>query len=214
MISLLCISSLIILPAIGWFLLNYVSVARFSRVVIWGTLVFIVHNLLFITGYSLRGDNIDYVIFSLEYPFFLLIAISLIKVRRNVYTKILKGLGLAVMVLGIIWGGINSVLFIAVDMDYVSDKNISFTASNGKLYELRRYSFGFVTLENTRYTFDTYRTFEYLPIEHLTDRTVLWDNKVGFNISDDLQFDIRSKKGTDTLVIKSKGADVWKKKVN
>lgn len=112
-----------------------------------------------------------------------------------------------------LWGLSNVITIFPTDMDYVSDKKMFFIA-NSKQYEVRRYSFGFVTLENTRYTFETYRAFEYLPIEHLIDRTVLWDNKVDFNISDNLQFNIRSKNGTDTLIMLSKGAEVFEKKIN
>lgn len=212
MIDLLTLFSLIILPLVGLMLFRNATIANYLRVIIWLILFFITHNILFFCGYSLRGDDIDYVIFSLEYPVVLLTIILAVKIRTNIYTKILKKAGLIIMVLGMFWGIVSAISIISSDMEYVSDQQYHFTANN-KTYEVRRYSFGFATLINTRYTFETYQTFKYLSIEHLLDRTVLFDDKVKFNINDDLKFDVRSKKGMDTLVFKSREVDVFKKKL-
>lgn len=68
-------------------------------------------------------------------------------------------------------------------MEYEADRIFHFE-SNNKNYETRRYSFGGATLSDTRYTFETYREFKYLPIEHKVDKTSFLDTKTYLDISE------------------------------
>ncbi len=213
MIDLLYLLSLIILPIAGLILLSITEISNYYRVMIWMVLFFIIHNILFFFGYSLRGDNVDYIIITLEYPFVLLLFVSLADIWKNIYTKILRNLTITIIILGILVEMVNFINMFPTDMDYVCDKETHFI-SNTQSYEVRRYTFGFATLINTRCTFETYRTFKYLPFERLLDRTVFWDNRELFNISGDLQFNIRSNASADTLVIKAKNTVVLKKRID
>src|SRR3989442_1439956 len=113
--------------------------------------IFLIHNIFFLFGLSLKNDYPDYFIFSAEYFFFCFIIFSLYK-TRNIYIKILRILATVFIAFGFIIGCFGIFLFLFVTQDYETDMTFHFT-SNDKTYETRRYSFGGATLDNTKYTF-------------------------------------------------------------
>jgi len=137
--------------------------------------VFLIHNIFFLFGFSLRGDYIDYLIFSAEYFFFCFIFFSLYK-TRNIYIKVLRVLATVIIAFGVILGCLGIFLFLFITQDYETDMALHFK-SNDKTYETRRYSFGGATLDNTKYTFETYRVYEYLPFEYKVDKTIFFDTQ-------------------------------------
>lgn len=209
MIELLYLTSLIILPIAGLVISNHISTERYYKNVKWVILFFVLHNVLFLFDYSLKGDNADYIVFAVEYPFVLLAVILYADVVKNIFTRVLKIAGLIAMIIGILWGAINLILFIGVEMELVSDKKFNYT-SNNKSYETRRYNFSFATLMNARFTFETYRTYDYLLFEKLIDKSVFFDNKTDLNIWGDLNFQIKESAKQDSLIISSGGVSVRK----
>jgi hypothetical protein len=203
----------VVLPLGGVILSNKVSLTPGVKYVKYIIVFIFLHNILYTLGYSVKGDYFDYLIFTIELPFITLCLILWRDFKSNIYSIIANVVGYLLAFAGIIIGVFGALLFMVICKEYVCDTKYNFNSNNNN-YETRRYSFGFATMESTKYTFYTYRTFKYLPFEHLIDRTELFDNKVDFNIAGDLQFDMRAKDGTDTLIIKSQGIEAFKKKVN
>jgi len=160
--------------------------------------LFVIHNLLFWVGISLKGDYIDYFIFSIEYFVFCLIAF-LLKGQTNLWTRLFRIVSLIGVSLLFVVGLVGILLFIIISMDYETDKIFRFT-SKDKTYETRRYAFGFATTTDTRYTFETYRTFGILPIEYKIDKTDFFDTKTNLRISEpQLKIEILSKNNKEQI---------------
>lgn len=160
-------------PILGFFLsknLEFESIKKHLFIVFLG---FLIHNILFLFSYSLKGDYPDYLIFSLEYFFFCL-TISLFYKLPNIYAKILRVIGTVMIGIGILQGLLGILLFIVISTDYESDKIYKFNFKNSD-YQTRRYSLDFATLINTKYTFETYKYYNYLPFEKRIDKTSLFD---------------------------------------
>jgi len=169
-------------PIIGIILLNLIKLDNFSKLLVPTILFFLIHNILFAFGYSLKGDYVDYIIFSLEY---LVLCLTVILLKTtNIYFKIFRVIGTIAISLGFVIGFIGIIMFIVISQDFETDKIFHFE-NNSKSYETRRYSFGFATLENTRYTFKTYRNYKYFPIEKEIDTTDFFDNKTDLQIDED-----------------------------
>jgi hypothetical protein len=155
--------------------------------------IFLIYDALYYFGISLRGDYIDYVIFSLQY---LLLCYVVFGTNANtIYAKTAKGFGLAIIGLGTFVGAIGIFLFVVISQDYEAHR--IFKTYDGR-YEIRSYSFDFVTLVDTRYTFDTYRSYRYLPFEIRIDRTNFFGTKTDLHFSD-TRFDILTQAGEDEL---------------
>ncbi|MCX6352868.1 MAG: hypothetical protein NTX03_13570 [Bacteroidetes bacterium] len=107
-------------------------------------------------------------------------------------------------------GVIGSILFLVISQDYESDKKFNFT-DEGKSYETRRYSFGFATLDDTRYTFETYRTFKYLPFEILIDKTNFFDTKTKLNIGGEIKIEVKENGNIETITFKSPNGNTFSK---
>lgn len=137
---------------------------------------FLLHNFLYYLGISIIGDYIDYIIFALEY-FFAFFMLGLMNTKKNIFLRGIGKFGTLLMVLSIIIGFFGIILFIAIAQDYESDKIYRY-GNGGKTYQTRRYSFGFATLDYMRYSYETYRTFAYAPIEYNIDTTSFLDGKV------------------------------------
>lgn len=145
--------------------------------------LFLVHNLLFSIGYSIKGDLPDYLVFSFEYLYFCICISMLSKMKIN-KTFLLKVLGTIIIGFGFVQGLIGILLFIVIAQDYEADKIYKFK-HNETLYQTRRYSFGFVTQMDTKYSFETYKNFKFLPIEKEIDNTILFDSKCKVKFEDD-----------------------------
>lgn len=192
---------------------KFISYDRDSKLIKPIALFFLTHNILFAFGLSLKGDYIDYFIFSLEYLAFCLGIVFLFKMA-NVYAKILRVFGTIAISLGFIVGLIGIFMFIIISRDYETDKIFHFE-KNSKTYETRRYSFGFATSANVRYTFKTYRTFKYLPIENQIDVTDFFDNKTDLDIDkDDLKISVVNINNKEQIVFKSANGHIFYKSIN
>ena len=175
-------------------------------------LFFVLHNFLFLFGLSIKGDYFDYVIFSLE---FLLICVTITSINEKLYSskKFLKAIGVFLMCLSELVGLVGIFAFLFILMDLESDKTFKYF-SKGKEFQTRRYSFGFATLENTRYTFETYRNYSYLPLEYQIDKTDFFDNKTELNIGEDnLKFEIELNGPIKYITFISTNGKVLKKEI-
>ncbi len=166
----------------GLIISKYVNIKKNKKTIIWLASVFVIHNILFIQGLSFKGDYPDYFVFSIEYLFLSVIIIRLYKLKDN-YSKIFRSIGSILLVIGFLQGLIGILLFIVISQDYETDKIYNFN-NNKKSYQTRRYSFGFVTSESIRYSFKTYRRFEYLPFELKINKIDFFDTKCDLNFND------------------------------
>ncbi len=175
-------------PIIALVLAKYTDLAKYKKSILIFSILFLLHNLLFLLNYSLSGDYVDYFILSFEYLdiCFLIFVFSDIP---NILIKILRIIGITGICIGIIQGFIGILLFIVVSQDYEADKLYRFNFDTNT-FETRRYSFGFATLDDTKYTFETYKKFNYIPIEKKVDKTVLFGLKTKLDL-DDNNFDIK-----------------------
>lgn len=99
-------------------------------------------------------------------------------------------------------------------MDYQADRIFHFESSNEN-YEIRRYSFGFATSSDTKYTFETYRKFQYLPIEHKIDRSIFFDDKTDLDISEpQLKIGVVENEKVKQIVFRSSNGKMFVKSIN
>ena len=86
------------------------------------------------------------------------------------------------MGIGFINGLFGILLFIVISQDYEPDKIYNFDY-NKYSYQTRRYSFSFATIDDTKYTFKTYKKCRYLPFENQINKIILYgfNNKINFN---------------------------------
>jgi hypothetical protein len=170
-------------PILGLVISRYLDIEKSKKYLKWTLLFFAIHNILYLLGISINGDYPDYFIFSLEY-LFLSLNVSLLYKATSIYLKTFRIIGKVILVIGFLQGLIGIVMFIVVSQDYETDKIYTFKSSNHD-YQTRRYSFGFTTLADTRYTFETYRKYNYLPLERLINKTDLFELNSDLNFRDD-----------------------------
>jgi len=200
-------------PFLGIILSGYLKFNWSSKFIKLIIIFFVVHNLLFLFGYSLKGDYIDYTIFSIEYLFLCFLTFGEYKSRSN-YFKIFKVVGIVSISLGIIIGTVGIFMFPAISQDYETDKTFHFI-SNDKIYETRRFSFGTVGSIDTRYTFETYRDFNYLPIENKVDKTDFFETKTDLDISEQgLKISILDSGIAEQIIFKSSNGKFFLKSIN
>jgi hypothetical protein len=170
-------------PIVGLILSRFITLDKISNLIKPTILLFLIYNVFFAIGYSLKGDYADYIIFSIEYLAFCFATCLSFKIK-NTYVKAFRVVGTIVISFGFIIGLIGIFMFIPISQDFESDKIFHFI-SNDKTYETRRYSFGFATLSDTRYTFKTFRVYKYLPFEKKIDKTNFFDTKTDLLIYED-----------------------------
>ncbi|MCR5862402.1 hypothetical protein LRS05_09685 [Flavobacterium sp. J372] len=146
------------------------------------TVFIVVYISLFYFGISIYGDYADYIIFSLAYLYVCMSVVILVK-KANVVLKVLGIIGAITMSINFLVGLIGIIMFIVISQDYEADKVYKFN-NNNKHYSCRRYTFGFATLDDTRYTFETYRQFKYLPLEIKIDKTDFFANESDLDFTD------------------------------
>ena len=95
--------------------------------------------------------------------------------------KVVRIIGNTVLVIGFLQALIGILLFTVISQDYEADLIYSFNTSEQE-YQVRRYSFGFATLDETKYTFETYKLYQYFPFEKQIDKRVF------FELDGDLKF--------------------------
>jgi hypothetical protein len=191
----------LVYPLIGLLLAKSITFDHFFKLIKPIFLLFLTHNILFAFGYSLKGDYFDYFMFSFEYlPFCL--TIFLLFRSANIYAKIIRLLGTIAISLSYIYGIIGILMFIVISQDFEAKKIFHFESDN-KTYETRRYSFGFATLASTRYTFETYRTYKYFPLEKRVDTTNFFDDKTDLQLNDELKISIVTIGNKEKILFKS-----------
>ena len=172
--------------------------------------IFLIHNIFFSFGFSLRGDYPDYIIFSAEYFFFCFIIFSLYK-TRSIYIKILNVLTTVFIAFGFIIGCFGIFLFLFITQDYQTDMTFNFKTKD-KNYETRRYSFGGATLDNTKYTFETYRVYKYFPFENKVDKTIFFDTESKVAIDEaGLKITIKTIDNKERIIFKDREGNEFSK---
>jgi len=200
-------------PIVAIFLSAYLKIKLASSAFRLIVVFFLLHNLLFFFGYSLRGDYIDYTIFSLEYFAFCVMMFALFKTPGN-SVGCFRAFGLIVVSLGILIGLLGIAFFIFLAMDFDAAKIFHFQ-NNNKTYETRLYTFEGATLSNTKYTFETYRRFQFLPIEHKVDKTIFYDDKTELDISDPkLKISVLDTLGGRKIIFKSTNSKTFEKMIH
>lgn len=117
--------------------------------------------------------------------------------------RIVGIIGTVVMMLCFIIGVIGILMFIVISQDYDADRKFTFEF-NRESYETRRYSFGFATLDDTRYSFETYRTYSFILLERKIDTTWFFDTKTNLLIGEPgLLININKKNGRKYIIFKS-----------
>ena len=200
-------------PIVGLILSKLIPFEKVSKLIKPTILFILIHNILFAFGYSLKGDYVDYFIFSLEYLAFCFKIVLLFK-TTNIYAKIFRVIGTITISLGFIIGLIGIIMFIPISKDYQADKIFHFVSSD-KTYETRRYSFGFATLADTRYTFKTYRTYKYFSLEKKIDATDFFDNKTDLQIGENnLKISVVNTNTKEQILFKSTNGHTFSKLLN
>lgn len=185
-------------PIIGYFISKHVKKIFLNRYLKLFFSFFIIHNLLFYFGLSLKGDYIDYSIFSLEYLFFSVITFTFYN-KTTTFSRIITSIGIISMIIGSFIGILGIVMFIVISMDYETEKVINFSSNNNN-YSTRKYTFGFATTSDTRHTFETYRIFDFVTFEYKIDETDLYGSQSKVNCSDEnLKIQIQKKNEIDYL---------------
>jgi len=81
-----------------------------------------------------------------------------------------------------------------------------------KTYETRRYSFGGATLDNTKYTFETYRVYKYFPFENKVDKTIFFDTESKVAIDEaDLKIAIKTIDNKERIIFKDREGNEFSK---
>lgn len=196
-------------PIAGYFLPRG-AIVRHKRLLFGVFLFFAAYDLFRVAGFSFAGDYADYIVLSLEYMLFCMMVWWLLKSGKT-GMKVAGIIGALVIVPVFLAGLIGIVFFIPLTQDMVTDRVYNYKGGDGHNYETRRFSFGFATLDNTRYTFDTYRKFSFLPIEKHIDTSTFFDNKTNLDFYD-RAFDIglTSKGRTKKIIFSSSKTKVSK----
>lgn len=172
----------LVFPVLGLVISRYIDLKKRKIFLRWTLVLFAIHNILFYFGLSIKGDYPDYIVFSLEYLFLSLTIFLLYKLTSG-FSIIVRIIGTVLLFVGFVQGLIGVLMFIVISQDFETDKIYNFN-SNNKDYQTRRYSFGFATLIDTKYTFETYREYDYLPFEKLINKTDLFELKSDLDFND------------------------------
>jgi len=199
-------------PILGFNLSKHIDYSRSKKCLILFFILFAIHNILFVLGYSLRGDYPDYVIFSLEYFYFSII-ICLFYKSTHVIVKLISLLGAAVLIVGFLQGVVGILMFIVVSQDFETDKTYCFNYQ-GNDYQTRRYAFGFATLDDIRYSFETYRRYDFV-FEKLVDKTDLSQLKSGLDLKENnFKIGLKSNQEKTLLEFSSINGKIYRKQID
>lgn len=148
---------------------------------------FLLYDLAFYCGYSIKGDYPDYVIFSLQYLWFCTLIFSI--KWEVLWHKMLKMAGLLLVGLGYVVGFLGAIIiFILASFDMESNRQFHIT-KDGMNYDIRIFSNGgWVGSMYTYYTFDAYKKLGPLEYRLISIRISNGDSKLNFR--GNLQFSI------------------------
>jgi hypothetical protein len=108
-------------------------------------------------------------------------------------------------------GLIGIFIFPVIEQDYKCDKVYHF-GSNNKFYETRRYSDGFVTAANTRYTFVTFRQYPFIPFEKKIGKIVIFDTETNLNFDEDkLQINLQTINNKEKIFFRDNSGHIYSK---
>ncbi len=197
----------LIFPLVGLLFSKLISLDTSIKIFKTLAIIFLLHNILFLFGISFIGDYPDYTIFALEYFTICWMVFSL-KGFKTVYLQAFRGIGFLMIILGYLQGFFGIFLFIVVSQDFEADKLYQIN-NEGVQYETRRYTFGFATLIETRYSFETYKKYDFLPFEKLIDKTDLFDLRTDLDFRDEgFKVDVNKNQGMQQIRFSSSnGAD-------
>lgn len=199
---ILYLISFLFYPVFLLILSFYFDIKKIKGCLKWIVLFFAIHNLLYYLGFSIKGDYADYVIFSLEYAFLVVLIIMFAKTKK-IWLKVFQIIGLAVVISGFIQAIPGIFLFIVISQDFEKDKVYNFE-NDEKMYQTRRYSFGFATLDDITYDYYTYRQFKYMPFEKLLNKSHFSRIKDSMNFEDErFSIDIETKSNKRAIIFKS-----------
>jgi hypothetical protein len=205
---------LYLLTFLGWPILvmaisKYFDLSKHKTLAKYVALIFLIHNALYLSGYSLKGDYIDYVFFSVEYLFFCFVIATYTKPKKT-RIKIFRIIGIFLICVGCIQGLIGIILFIPASQDFEMNKKYTFQ-QDSKHYESRRYSSGGA---DTMYTFETYQTNLFLLVEKKIDETEFFARSSNLNF-DDKYFSIQVLKNeaVEQLLFSSSNGNNFRKAV-
>lgn len=188
-------------PIIALLASLYIDFYRFRKVIYAAIAILLTHHLFyFLDGISLKGDDADYIIYSLDYLLFILFLL----VHFNNTTSFFKAFrifGIFIVLLGYLQLFFAVFLLPVFSQDFEADM-IFLTESGKNTYETRRYRFGFATLDDVNYTFETYKTYSFLPFEKLINRTQLSLMKNDLNL-DHPDFEVIIKEDENLIEFRS-----------
>jgi hypothetical protein len=167
-----------VIPVVFYQFIRFEKISTLVKVVISFLLLY---DILFLFGFSFKGDFTDYFIFSIEY---LLFCFTLCLKSKKMYANVLRLFARAFIIIGFVIGLIGIFIFPVMEQDYKCDKIYRF-GNNERFYEIRRYSNGFVTAAKTRYTFVTFRQYPFIPIEKKMGKTVFLDTETNLDFDED-----------------------------
>jgi len=209
----LFIVTFILFPIIGYFISKHIKKIFLNRYLKVLFSIFIIHNSLFYFGLSLKGDYIDYSVFSLEFLFLSITTFTFYN-KTTSFSRFISSIGIISMIIGTFIGFIGIWFFIVISMDYETDKIITFS-SNEKEYVTRRYSFGFATTSDTRTTFETYRVFDIFTLEYKIDETDFFGSTSKINSSDEnLKIQILKSNEIESIEFISTDGNKFSKQLN
>jgi len=176
-------------------------------------LLFLIHHALYFFGVSIKGDYPDYFIFSAEYLFICLMIRPLLRIKNN-YLIIIKIVGVGIITIGCVVGFLGILLFPVIAQDFETDQ-IFLLKAKDKSYETRRYAFGTVGSIDTRYTFETYRTFTYFPVEVKIDETDFSEQKSPLYINEaNFQINIGQSGNKQQIIFRSSNGHAFIKNLD
>lgn len=194
----LYIITFLLFPLIGYIIAHYIKPLVSKPFMVGLGIVFIIHNVLFLLGYSIVGDYPDYILFSIEYLFLSTAVFLMCKIKKPI-TIALGSFGRIIILFGLLQGLIGVVLFPVIAQDFETDK-IYNVFSNEDDYQIRRYTFGFATLADTRFTYEVYRSNPDLLIEEYIDCINIYQSKTEVNF-EYIDIDIQNKESNNKKVL-------------
>lgn len=188
--SLVILLLTLIQPFLALALLKKISPRLRTKLLKPAFIFFVVHNLFYAFGFSIKGDYADYIIFSIEYFTFCLLLLSAPK-NKYFLIRALRAITLTLILFVTFFCCLFFWILPAISNDYEADK-IFYFESQGKNYETERFSFGTIGSIGIRYVFVTYREYCYLPFEKEINTTDFLDTETNLNVSEDsLQISIQ-----------------------
>ncbi len=203
----------LLFPLVGLILSRYATkyIVEFGK---WGVLIFLLYDVLYFFGYSIRGDYADLIGFSVEYLCFCSIILSIKSYRiPEILKKIIRTGGVMIQIFTGLIAGLGFFAVMLISTEYESDLSFKFIEGNNN-FEVRRYSIGFVTSLYTDYRFETYRDYRFLPFEKKIDETTLVDTISSINVADtDLIFSIENDGNKKLFRMRSKNGGQFIKRL-